>query len=181
MKQLHRFIPSPRAGKRFINIYRLLRASVKEKERDAFVGSKEGGSYQTAMLLLAILTAYPDQATEIFRELIEEEPTGEWSEFCAAYEARMLAEGSEASDSRPGTSQKIGKTRNPEQKAAVGKDGSLEAGGENDKTEWTELFARLEDIEESVGGRPMGEFLEWAPRVARYSFQSGRVLYYQHE
>jgi phospholipase C len=33
MKLLHELIPSPRAGKRFINIYRLLRASVRQRER----------------------------------------------------------------------------------------------------------------------------------------------------
>src|SRR5260370_33574190 len=43
MKTLYDLIPSARAGKRFINIYRLLRASVEDRERRGFIGSDAGG------------------------------------------------------------------------------------------------------------------------------------------
>ncbi len=177
MKELHGFIPSPRAGKRFINIYRLLRASVRDQERDAFAGDGKGGPYQTAMLLLAVLTGYPDQATEIFRELIEKKPGGTWSEFRAKYEARILSERAEPNGSEAGRG---GNSAKGEQKDP-GKVVASEAATATRKADWIELFKKLNGLEGRMGGRPMDEFLVWAPRVARYSFQSGRVLYYQQE
>jgi hypothetical protein len=176
MKELHEFIPSPRAAKRFINTYRLLRASVRENERAAFDGNEKGGTHQAAMLLLAILTGYPDQATEILRALIEDRPSKRWREFIAAVKAGVPGswvprKGRKLKPSR-------GRTRS---------NASLEPDAFKDvatkislaqKASWFELFERLESVNKQVGERSCKEFCEWAPRVARYSFQSGRVLRY---
>ncbi len=94
MKALHELIPSPRAGKRFINIYRLLRASVRANERERFVGDHKRGEYQCALMLLAILTGYPAEATEILRALIEEEHTESWGVLLRAFKARVEGESS---------------------------------------------------------------------------------------
>jgi len=198
MKELHRFIPSPRAGKRFINIYRLLRASVKEGERGAFAGNAKGGPYQTAMALLGVLTAHPNQATEIFRDLIEGKPEGTWREFRTRYEAEVLApepietDGSTEKTTRPpeGSSKKsssqLAKASERGRKRDTETEEPEEAPSQQpekrtDRAEWMELFEKLRGIEEKIGARPMMEFVRWAPRVARYSFQSGRVLYYEQE
>jgi|CZKJ01.1.fsa_nt_gi hypothetical protein len=90
MKELHEFIPSPRAGKRFINIYRLLRASVEEAELEAFAGNEQEGVYQVAMLLLAILTGFPNEATELLRVLLDEQPRDSWWEFVSSLKIRVL-------------------------------------------------------------------------------------------
>jgi hypothetical protein len=50
---------------------------------------------------------------------------------------------------------------------------------EVEKTEWDEFLERLAKLKKSFGERPIRPFKTWAPRVARYSFQSGRVLYYK--
>jgi hypothetical protein len=173
MKELHAFIPSPRAGKRFINIYRLLRASVKPEELTAFQGNEGGGPFQSAMLLLGILTSHPHQAAEMFQKLIEDKPNGSWASFWESYRTEILAE-HQKKDER-------------QEKAA--KTGSVEADGQSDRLEWDNLFEKIEkkenDQSESlnvrIGERSIEEFVNWAPRVARYSFQSGRVLHYEQE
>jgi hypothetical protein len=193
MKELHEFIPSPRAGKRFINIYRLLRASVKERERVAFLGDKQGGPYQAPMTLLAILTGYPDQAAEILRELVEKDPKGTWRSFCLELEGRILKPEAQTKDpnvdDRPGAKRNR-KGQKASQEAEVGRAEQTEASDaapaeeiatDVEREEWIELFKELRGLEQQIGNRQMDEFNEWAPKVARYSFQSGRVLYYQHE
>jgi hypothetical protein len=138
MKQLHCLIPSPRAGKRFINIYRMIRSTIDGAKWDAFVGDKDrGGQHRQALLLLAILTGYPKEAAEILRRLIEREHNETWWEFFASLETTtaLTAEG------------------------------------------WPELRAKLNNLRNLI---PETEgcdvFREYAPQVARYSFQSGRAL-----
>ena len=167
MKRLHEFIPTPRSGKRFINIYRLLRASATDAERAGFLESEQGGNYQAAMVLLAILTGYPQQAAEILRKLIEEKPGGNWWGFIDAMKQEMNVEPGSPSDQAAG---KSGSAAEPVSDERV--DGMEKAG-------WAELMTRLERFRPSFQDRPLYQFQVWAPRVARYSFQSGRVLYYQ--
>jgi len=61
---------SPRRLKRFVNTYRILKASCDALERDAFVmeGGKSG-TFKAAMTLLAITTGAPRGAIEILRKL----------------------------------------------------------------------------------------------------------------
>lgn len=169
MKRLHEFIPTPRAGKRFINIYRLLRASVTEEERTEFLGDEKGGFYQAAMLLLATLTGYPEQATEILRRLMEEKPTGDWWVFVDGLRSEMgeLA----LRGARAATKRAAGGEGNVTAKAAANEDAE-----KAEKTEWDELCERLMRFKANFPDRPVYPFRIWAPRVARYSFQSGRVL-----
>jgi hypothetical protein len=148
MKLLHEIIPSPRAGKRFINIYRLIRATVNERERSAFVGDVNGGEYQCAMLLLAILTGYPPEATAIFRDLIHRQHTETWWKFIGDLRASRLVGFSEGA--------KFAVT--PQQRR------------------WEELLNKLDGLRPAISDRSCADFVKWAPRIARYSFQSGRVL-----
>jgi hypothetical protein len=167
MKGLHEFIPTPRSGKRFINIYRLLRASVSEVERPEFEGDATVGTYQAAMLLLAILTGFPEQATEMFRKLIDEEPKGTWWEFVASLQPERAEDIPEVAP-KTRTKPKNGKTPK-EPGAGAEKPRVMEA-------KWTELIESLERFKGGFSDRQIYPFRQWAPRVARYSFQSGRVL-----
>lgn len=66
-KQLHRFILSPRAAKRFTNIYRILKARVPHRDLATYEGSMfEPGEFRVPMLLLAILTNNPQLASKWF-------------------------------------------------------------------------------------------------------------------
>ena len=62
------FVPTPRAAKRLVNIYRMLRVSVLDDELEAFLPSG-GGEYQAAVLLLGILVGRPSQAHKVFGTL----------------------------------------------------------------------------------------------------------------
>jgi KAP family P-loop domain/Clp amino terminal domain, pathogenicity island component len=167
MKGLHEFIPTPRSGKRFINIYRLLRASVTEGERPDFEGGAQAGTYQAAMLLLAILTGYPEQATEMFRKLIDERPEGSWWEFVARLKS--------AQATQVGVAPTNAQTKAKKAKAATGQEEAKEDQAPLEM-EWRELVESLERFKPGFNDRPVHQFRIWAPRVARYSFQSGRVL-----
>lgn len=92
MKVMYPLIPSPRAAKRFVNTYRLLRGMVDEYEQAAFVGDGAAlaGDYRAALLMLAMLTGYPEETTEILRELLTSAaPDPDWWSFV---EARVKGE-----------------------------------------------------------------------------------------
>ncbi len=134
MKKLYCLIPSPRAGKRFINIYRMIRSTVDDEHWQEFVGEEmQGGDHRQALLLLAILTGYPGEASEILRQLIERLHNETWWEFID----------------------------------------SLNAVGGN----WPELRVKLRSLRSLIADTEGCDvFRRYAPTVARYSFQSGRVL-----
>jgi hypothetical protein len=166
MKQLFAMMPSPRAAKRFINIYRLLRASVDDAERQYFIGNEKGGKHRAALLLLAILTGYPAEATEILRALLEEHHPKTWWTFIEGFRERASAQSANGGDS--------------EQNGNV----SVEA-NDADIERWDQLMKSLDKIREEetdeLGplfetNHPCDDFVELAPQIARYSFQSGRVL-----
>ncbi|SPE22357.1 hypothetical protein SBA3_10008 [Candidatus Sulfopaludibacter sp. SbA3] len=69
-ERLFALIPTPRAAKRFSNVYRLLKAPVRRDRLPTFEGTPElMGEFQVPMLLLAILTGAPEEAGQIFPEL----------------------------------------------------------------------------------------------------------------
>ena len=62
-------VPTPRAAKRLVNIYRMLRVSVREAENEAF---RPGGGdeYQAVVLLLGILVGRPSHVKRVFSSLM---------------------------------------------------------------------------------------------------------------
>lgn len=156
MKRLNELIPSPRAGKRFINIYRLIRATVPDAELATFLGQAGGGGeHECALLLLAILTGRPAEACELLRELIETQPVETWWTFVDKLKAARLAASRTESD------------------ASLARNGDRTLPPDR----WVELFDRLERIRPYLADQPCSVFTKWAPRIARYSFQSGRILF----
>ena len=82
---------TPRTVKRFINIYRLLRAGlITQTDVDGFQGNREEpGEYQVALLLLAAITAFPNEANQLLyridawldtQDLKDEEGSCNWGE-----------------------------------------------------------------------------------------------------
>jgi hypothetical protein len=67
---------SPRRLKRFVNIYRLLRASIRPgADAVSFIGTRESpGEHRVALVLLAVLTGAPTLAPEIMK-ILREAPT----------------------------------------------------------------------------------------------------------
>ena len=70
--QLGALVQTPRAAKRLVNIYRMLRVSVPEDELEQF---RPGGGdeYQAVALLLAIMVGRPSHARSVFAELMAAE------------------------------------------------------------------------------------------------------------
>jgi AbiJ-like protein/KAP-like P-loop domain-containing protein len=139
MKELYLLIPSPRAGKRFVNLYRLIRAMVEPNNWIAFVGNKLSGEYRPVLLLLAILVGYPAAAAELLGKLMQQPEEGIWWEFVDNF-----------GNSLPGTR------------------------ADGTKPELMEKLSRLRDLIPNT--EPCRVFRRYAVQVARFSFQSGRVL-----
>lgn len=67
-------VPTPRAAKRLVNIYRMLRVSVPDSELPAFLPrdaatATDDGEYQAVILLLGILIGRPSVAQQLFNSL----------------------------------------------------------------------------------------------------------------
>jgi KAP family P-loop domain len=151
IQKLSSMISSPRAAKRFVNIYRLIRASLKTRELAAFVGSKERrGEYQVVLILLSILTRFPNKASEIYVHLLKREAT-DW---------RLLLDGLKP------------------QPTGTGYRNVVDAAIDNNELPiWRTVYVGLTRISELLDMHyPIERFAYWTPRVARFSFQSGRVI-----
>lgn len=70
MARLGELLPTPRAAKRLVNLYRLVRIGVRGAELAEFVGDEAGGPYQAVQVLLAMLVGHPEFAREVFREIL---------------------------------------------------------------------------------------------------------------
>lgn len=56
-------LSTPRAAKKLVNLYRLVRIGIPEEELQAFIGP---GGYEVVQILLAVLVGSPDTAPAIF-------------------------------------------------------------------------------------------------------------------
>ncbi len=77
MTRLGPLIPTPRAAKRLVNLYRLVRISIPDSSLAAFTGSlaasgsETDGPYQVVQVLLVVLVGKPAAAERIFRQLMD--------------------------------------------------------------------------------------------------------------
>jgi hypothetical protein len=148
LQRLSPFIASPRAAKRFVNIYRFLRAALPGEDLDRFRGTaNEPGEYQACGLLLALLTGFPAEASHLFRRLVREgtgRPGGWWA-FADAALAELPGAIADAEDA-----------------------GLLPAA-----RRWSRLATALQKVRPTL---PLDDdlqpFLDWVPRVARFSFHT---------
>jgi hypothetical protein len=150
ISKISTLIPSPRTTKRFINIYRLIRAQLSLIELDAFVGSSGSpGEYRAVILLLAILTGFPRQAPTIFRELYQIHHKLDWQTLIGMMKPLQIPRS---------------------EKYSNGLVSSMRAG---EAAQWKQLHIKLRAVE----GAPEGitAYREWVSRVARFSFQVGRI------
>jgi hypothetical protein len=71
-KRLFSLISSPRAAKRFSNIYRVLKAPVRREHLFKFEGTEEFlGEFQLPMLLLAVVVSSPSESAVLLPALLE--------------------------------------------------------------------------------------------------------------
>jgi hypothetical protein len=143
-------IGSPRMAKRFANVYRFIRASLAGPALEKFSGTdQQPGEFRAVGLLLALLTGFPGEAVELFR--------------------RLLADPAAANQGWPDFVRRVAGDPAASHPAADG--GTLPA------RRWERLLAALEQVENGAGvAREMEPYRAWAPRVARFSFQTGQIL-----
>lgn len=67
-------LETPRAVKRFVNLYRLVRAGVVDD--DDFIGADGTGPYQAVLVLLAVLVSAPDAGRDLITVLYAADPAG---------------------------------------------------------------------------------------------------------
>ena len=70
LTRLGPLLPTPRAAKKLVNLYRLVRIGIADSGLAAFTSSEAGGQYQVVQILLAVLVGSPAAAQRIFRELM---------------------------------------------------------------------------------------------------------------
>ena len=154
MKRLDELIPTPRAAKRFVNLYRLIKATIRtEAELAEFLGTPErAGDYQAVMLMLAMQAGFPTPAYEVFRHL-SLKPRGSWWDFVAGLEP--VTDGSGAAIT------------------SLNLTGLSDAEAER----WRELHRALAA---QRAGMTMPDdlrpFVEHATAVARFGFVTGRAI-----
>jgi len=157
MKELGDFVSSPRATKRFVNVYMLICATLTdEQELAKFKGTKKDrGDYQAVQLMLGILTGFPNLACHVLKAM--EDKAGEEKdilEFVNKLKTRKVPK------SEPPVYRNVAKSEisGPECRA------------------WNTLHGMLVDNINRLGINTSFEpFSDWAGLVGRFSFQYGRV------
>jgi hypothetical protein len=143
---------SPRALKRFINVYRLVKAGLRDDEKPTFlVGAGASGEYKTVMFLLALITNHPSIAQKLFR----------------AVDAKIPLE-AKRQDAPPGPVEESESRQIWETLRGHIEDNTPNI--ENDEN-WTRIAEWLEKNEAQfpVNWRRLDR---WVQRVARYSFST---------
>lgn len=138
-QELFEFLPSPRAVKRFTNVYRLLKAAISKKDLRNYEGSAEiPGDFQVPMLLLALATGLSPEAVRFFPDLLESLSNGRDIKTCI--------------------SDLISKTDDKDQ-------------------EYGDILKHIQNVVNRNNFPNDNQlFLEWLPRVVRFSFDLSRVL-----
>jgi hypothetical protein len=153
MVLLYPLIPTPRSAKRFVNVYRLLKAASARSGRYDF---DEPATHRPVLLLLAIATGFPDRAAAILNRLhrARKEEKSLWDLIGDARSAEV--------DEAAGAKQVVEDWDALDQKL-------LEVQAELDRadSETTRTAPVLD-------GRLIGP---WALPVARYSFEASRILW----
>lgn len=67
--RLREVLETPRAVKRFVNLYRLVRAPVVDEKLDRFIGPDGRGEFQAVLVLLAVLVAAPASCRRLIQAL----------------------------------------------------------------------------------------------------------------
>jgi hypothetical protein len=150
-------VSSPRAAKRLMNTYRLIRSTQQLGSRSRFLGSDgKPGSFQAALLLLAIASGYPMLADRVL-VAIERDATParitNWSSFVAALNPGV--DGGEVGSLVPKDIRLASETVVEASRAAT----------------WANLYRALTQVPRTGGTLDdLKIFQEWGPIVARFSF-----------
>jgi hypothetical protein len=149
--RLGALIDTPRAAKRMINCYRMLRSTRYTGAASVFLGEAgAAGEHQAVLQLLALMSGFPTLFDDVARALEQADDEGTWSDFVKAMAPQSLT--------------RRGSRRAAAANAIVGETGAA-------APQWARVHAALEEILPSVtlvdSVRP---YKKWSPVVARFSF-----------
>jgi len=176
MKTLVPFVPTPRSAKRLANTYRLVRVLVTADEAASFrPGHDDTGDYKIALTLLAILVGFPNQAATMFHQLLKAEDMS-W----AAFRDHLAADHVDAHHtSADGQEELKGPRKNDRPRSALrtDRDEREQAQPDHDEPEaWERLLQYLTKLtKEAKLPTELLPYRYWCRRVARFSFQTGRL------
>jgi hypothetical protein len=138
---------SPRATKRFVNVYRLLKAAVPADTLDAFVGSLAApGDFRAPMLLLAVTTGLPMLTPHLFHDIAATSGQRKATERrVAAMFKKVIREGPSAND----------------EDVALEQDRLRLFLATRESTAWTAL--------------PVRQLKQWLVRIAQFTFDARAV------
>jgi transposase len=96
IQRLRPLLETPRAVKRFVNLYRLVRPTIADDELDGFIGADGTGPYQAVLVLLAVLVSAPQGCRTLVAAL--REPNREGSIAALVEELASANQSSQARD-----------------------------------------------------------------------------------
>jgi hypothetical protein len=142
LQRLLPLVSTPRAAKRLVNVYQILRVSLHDEDLDRLIGTNgHRPEHPAVLLLLAVVSGFPEQANEIIEGLLSQPTATTWDQFLATFRQKTTDE--------PRTSTQ-----------AI----------------WSRFFERLDSVEtHGILPKEIAPYAWWAPRVARYSFRTGRL------
>jgi hypothetical protein len=144
------FISTPRAAKRLVNLYRLLRVTVGE---DGVAQLQATGEHQAVLVLLAILIGFPAQAEVVLRAL-KTTRSERWLEFVESIRPQPWED----------------PTAREFESGVAGRMTAAEA------APWRRLCAAIDKVGDLVALTDIRPFSHWAELVGLYSFTTGRIL-----
>jgi len=156
MKAVGDLMPSPRATKRFVNIYRFLLATLTSQQEVVQFKGKDGqpGDYEAVIVMLGILTRFPTQACDILR-MLAGDPKG--LERFSVFAAHLKP--TEKQGTAPARYSNI----------------VLDDIPDWERPTWELLSGILEEKAKSLSNDSLAPFARWAGWVGRFSFQYGRA------
>ena len=147
-------IASPRALKRFTNVYRFLRVQQRGPDLQRFRGTDEHpGEFEVAAVLLAALVGYPAEASQLLHQVLIS-PGKHWWERVEAGEWMKQW---------------------PTDSADTGEEGARLGTGRLGRPVLRDVLLELRTTVPLAEHTP-ATFARWTREVARFSFQSGRIL-----
>jgi hypothetical protein len=155
-QQLGALVDTPRAAKRLMNTYRLIRATQHVGSRSRFIGGEQqAGEYQAVLTLLAVAAGYPVMADRLLVALQEDATRNDihlWPDFVRAL--------GPAGADRPHGQLVPADLAGP----------SVDAAARDELASWTNLYEGLTASLPSTDLIDLEPYQRWARIVARFSF-----------
>ena len=153
---------SPRALKRFVNVYRLIKARLTPHERQVFLGSDALPDYVAVLFLLAVDTGAPSAAPAVFAAIRDLSAPS----FFRVPEEMRLAHADVLSNHSSGAPRTL-----TDLVKRLDSDPGLRG-----NADWARVRHWLVIDQDSYRlANDLGRLGRWVPRVSRYSFNTGRL------